>query len=219
MLVLALDTATPTVGAAVVDAGGVLGRAVAVAAARHGELLAPLVSRALDEAGVRPRQLDAIAVGVGPGPFTGLRVGVVHARVMALALGIPVHGVCTLDVIARQVAAELPGTAFLVATDARRREVYWRPYDLAGAPAGEPQVAAPNDVPGAGQLPAAGAGAAMYPASFSQPVPPLGPDPAVLGAMVIEAVAAGRPLLTPQPMYLRRPDAVANPTRKRVTPS
>ncbi|MGB7982632.1 MAG: tRNA (adenosine(37)-N6)-threonylcarbamoyltransferase complex dimerization subunit type 1 TsaB, partial [Candidatus Nanopelagicales bacterium] len=127
MLILALDTATPAIGAAVLDTdtGQVRGRAGFVGPGAHGEQLAPVVAQALALAGITPRELDAVAVGRGPGPFTGLRVGLVHAAVMGWALGIGVHGVCTLDVLAAQARDAGVSGSFLVATDARRREVYW----------------------------------------------------------------------------------------------
>ena len=99
-MLLALDTATPAVTVAVADGATVLADATAVDPRRHGELLAPAVESVLRTAGVDRRELTAIAVGTGPGPFTGLRVGLVTARTLGHALGIPVLGVCTLDVLA-----------------------------------------------------------------------------------------------------------------------
>src|SRR5919204_4201773 len=122
-MLLAFDTATSAVTVAVHDGRSVRGEPTVVDALRHGELLAPGVEAALRKAGVTSGELTRIAVGVGPGPFTGLRVGVVTARTMAAVLGIAVVGVCTLDVLAAQAVDE--GTVhgeFVVATDARRRE-------------------------------------------------------------------------------------------------
>lgn len=218
MLILALDTATPAVGAAVVDtvADTVLGEAGFLGPAAHGEQLAPLVARALELAGVRPRDLTAIAVGRGPGPFTGLRVGLVHAAVMGWALGIPVQGVCTLDVLAAQARAAGVTGPFLVATDARRREVYWARYDDAGIRVDGPHVGPAGQIPDR-LLPSAGAGAALYADELPGHRPPLHPDPATLARIAGGLVRAGVPAdLTP--MYLRRPDAMVGATRKRVTP-
>ena len=217
MLILALDTATEAVGAAVLDTAGdaVLGTAGFLGPAAHGEQLAPLVARALDLAGAQPRDLGAIGVGRGPGPFTGLRVGLVHAAVMGWALGIPVHGVCTLDVLAAQARAAGVSGPFLVATDARRREVYWARYDAAGIRVDGPHVGAAAGIPDR-SLPAVGAGAAKYPEDLTAHRAPLHPDPATLARITGELVRAGVPAdLTP--MYLRRPDATASAARKRVT--
>ena len=109
MLVLALDTATPAVTAGVVEvtADAVATRSVRVThdARKHGELLMPGVLAACAEAGVALPDVDAVVVGIGPGPFTGLRVGMVTAAALGDALGVPVHGVCSLDAIAAEVVA------------------------------------------------------------------------------------------------------------------
>lgn len=219
MLILALDTATEQVGAAVVDGdrGPVLGRASFRGRASHGEQLAPLVEQALAQADVSVGQLAAIGVGRGPGPFTGLRVGLVHAEVMAWALDVPIHGVCTLDVMARQVHEQGHVGPFLVATDARRREVYWARYDASGVRVAGPNVGAAAQIDQR-QLPAFGAGAASYGADLFDHGEPRYPDPAVLARMAGELLIAGEPAEV-APLYLRRPDAVAAVGRKRVTPS
>lgn len=219
MLILGLDTATESVGAAVLDAGSdeVLASVAHLGPAAHGEQLAPLVAQALDLAGLRPRDLAGIGVGRGPGPYTGLRVGLVHAEVLGLALGIPVRGVCTLDALAAQArAAGLVGD-LLVVTDARRREVYWARYDAAGVRVSGPSVGPAGDVPDR-HLPAVGAGAARYVEQFADPRPPLYPDPAWVARLAARGQAAGEPAQL-APMYLRRPDVTAPGSRKRVTPS
>ena len=219
MLILALDTATEAVGAAVLDtaADAVLGQAGFLGPAAHGEQLTPLVAQALQLAGVAPRDLDALVVDRGPGPFTGLRVGLVHAAVMGWALGIPVHGVCTLDVLAAQARAEGVTGPFLVATDARRREVYWARYDGAGIRVDGPHVGAAGGLPDR-MLPAVGCGAARYREDMPGHRGPLHPDPATLARIGADLLAAGVPADV-TPMYLRRPDAIAGAARKRVTPA
>ena len=146
MLLLALDTSTgPSV--ALADDGGVRAELDFVDARHHGETLAPAIVSVLAMAGETVDALSAIVVGVGPGPFTGLRVGLVTARVMAATLGIPIHGVCSLDVLAAQaVGAGAPDDEFLVLTDARRREVYWGRYDGTGQSLGGPAVDRPDVV-------------------------------------------------------------------------
>ena len=154
MLVLGFDTATPAVSVALHDGERVISTASALDARRHSELLMPMIAKVLADAGVPRTDLDAVAVGIGPGPYTGLRVGVVTARVLGSVLGLPVHGVCSLDIIAAaavtarrgaegaspRASTAGPGREFLVATDARRQEVYWARYDAAGRRVAGPQV-------------------------------------------------------------------------------
>lgn len=210
MLLLAIDTATPSVGVALCRDGVELARQVVVDARRHNETLAVGVAAVLSAAGVTPRQLEGIAVGVGPGPYTGMRVGLITARSFGHALGIPVYGVCSLDTLA--AAAGLPGE-FMVATDARRKEVYWAHYRDGVRIAG-PDVALPGAVAYDG--PVVGEGAVLYPASFPDARAPLYPDPTELARLVEATVAAGGECLAPEPLYLRRPDAVEPGQRKKV---
>ena len=148
MLVLAFDTATPAVTVALHDGTHVLAETTTVNARRHGELLASSIDAVLAEAGAGRLDITAVAAGTGPGPYTGLRVGLVTARVLSSALGVPVYGICTLDVVAADVASRgtAAGQRFLVATDARRREVYWARYDAAGRRLDGPAVGFPADV-------------------------------------------------------------------------
>ena len=204
-MLLAFDTATPAVTVALHDGERVVASQTRVDARRHGELLAPAITAVLDEAWVPRQDVTAIAVGVGPGPFTGLRVGLVTARTLGLALDVPVYGVCTLDVLAAQaVDTGAVSDEFLVATDARRREVYWASYDGQGVRLDGPHVSLPADVATAG--PVVGAGALLYPDSFPGAVGPEHPDARVLAEVV---VAERAELLDPEPLYLRRPDVMA----------
>ncbi|GAA1601352.1 tRNA (adenosine(37)-N6)-threonylcarbamoyltransferase complex dimerization subunit type 1 TsaB [Actinoplanes couchii] len=147
MLVLALDTATPASTAALVEvtADGLFGvtERRTVDPRAHGEKLAPEIAAVLADAGVRPRDLTAIVAGLGPGPFTGLRVGLATAASMGQALDIPTYGVCSLDALGRAAG---PGRV-LIATDARRREVYFGTY-ADGARVFGPEVAKPAEVAG-----------------------------------------------------------------------
>ena len=204
-MLLAFDTATPAVTVALHDGERVVASHLTVDAMRHGELLSPGIVAVLDEAWVQRQDVTAIAVGVGPGPFTGLRVGLVTARTLGLALDIPVYGVCTLDVLAAQAvdARAVPGP-FLVATDARRREVYWAAYDEHGARLDGPHVSKPADV--ASALPVVGNGAVLYPEAFPHAAGPVHPDAGVLARVVTDERAE---LLDPEPLYLRRPDVAA----------
>ena len=203
MLVLAFDTATPAVTVAVGDAGQILAQRTVVDARRQGELLTVCIEEVLAEARVTHGDLDAVASGAGPGPYTGLRVGLVTARVLGSALGIAAYGFCTLDIIAADAAAA--GREFLVATDARRKELYWARYSAAGERLSGPQVSAPAALPTG--LPVAGEGAHAYPEPLGEPITPRYPSAATAVTWCAARLAAGEPLGPPDPMYLRRPDA------------
>ncbi len=216
MLVLGFDTATPAVSVALHDGERVLSQACTTDARRHSELLAPMIAKVMADAGASRADLTDIAVGVGPGPYTGLRVGVVTARVLGSVLGIPVHGVCSLDVIAVRGAAA--GREFAVATDARRQEVYWARYDAAGRRTDGPHVGRAGSIEGAAGLAVAGAGGLLYPEAFGEVIGPAYPDAATLCG-IVAGRPAGAALLPPEPLYLRRPDAREPGPPKRVTPS
>jgi len=223
VLVVGFDTATPVVSVALHDGERVVSEASAADGRRHGELLAPMIATVMADAGASRADLTAVAVGVGPGPYTGLRVGVVTARVLGAVLGIPVYGVCSLDVIAATAARAWPGGEFLVATDARRKEVYWARYDGAGVRLEGPLVGSAGSIPGADQLPVAGSGGQLYPASFGAIIGPAHPDARTLCTIVTGRLgrrpATDVPLLAAEPLYLRRPDAREPGPPKRVTPS
>ncbi|BDH58907.1 tRNA (adenosine(37)-N6)-threonylcarbamoyltransferase complex dimerization subunit type 1 TsaB [Tsukamurella sp. PLM1] len=185
MHVLALDTATPALTVGIVDSesGAVLAERSRTHARGHAEVLTPFLLECLAEAGLERADLGAVVVGCGPGPFTGLRVGMATAAAFGDALGIEVHGVCSLDAIAHGTSGDV-----VVVTDARRKEVYWARYSDGARTAG-PGVIKPADLDAGDARVVEGS-----------------PTPASL-------VAVARPLLgTPAqplvPLYLRRPDAV-----------
>jgi tRNA threonylcarbamoyl adenosine modification protein YeaZ len=188
VMILAIDTATPAVTAGVVKLEGieVLAERVTVDARAHAEQLTPNVLAALADAGLTVGDLGAVVVGCGPGPFTGLRVGMATAAAYGHALGIPVHGVCSLDAIGIESAGTV--SEVLVVTDARRREVYWARY-RDGVRVDGPAVNSPADVPGAAE---ALARPAVYPTASG------------LVRAVADFSAEPAPLI---PLYLRRPDA------------
>ncbi|HEX5332478.1 MAG TPA: tRNA (adenosine(37)-N6)-threonylcarbamoyltransferase complex dimerization subunit type 1 TsaB [Cellulomonas sp.] len=231
MAVLALDTSAAVAVALTDDAGRTLAARSVQEHRRHAELLAPLVSEVLTEAGLDRTAITAVVAGTGPAPFTGLRVGLVTARALALALGVPAHGVCSLDAIAAQAVRDLElevGTEVLVVTDARRREVYWARYRVTGA-ATDPEraielVAGPGvDHPAAVAADGVtgvvvGRGATLYPDDL--PVTagaPLDPDPTELARLALRRLASDPAAALPtEPLYLRRPDVVPPTARKRV---
>ncbi|WP_049581079.1 tRNA (adenosine(37)-N6)-threonylcarbamoyltransferase complex dimerization subunit type 1 TsaB [Streptomyces sp. SBT349] len=221
MLLLALDTATPAVTVALhetaPEAGGALAVAEAVDARRHGELLLPAVDRVLAEAGRALAEVDAVVVGTGPGPYTGLRVGLATAAALGAARSIPVHGVGTLDALAYATGLDEP---FVVATDARRKEVYWARYADARTRVAGPAVDRPAEIAAeVAGLPAAGAGALLYPEAFTgaREDLPAHASAAALAALAGERLAAGEELPGPTPQYLRRPDARVPAGYKAVT--
>lgn len=223
MLVLVVDSSTPAVTAALAEVTdhGVLVRAErqAVDAKAHGELLAPAVEAVLGEAAAGPRDLDAIVAGVGPGPFTGLRVGLVTAASMGQTLDIPTYGVCSLDALGHVDQ----GGRVLAATDARRKEIYWAVYQR-GARVTEPDVDLPaavaERVAGLGVTGALGEGAHKYADVLGLPVrdEPRYPPAAALVELAAERIRAKGPGERLTPLYLRRPDAVAAAGRKPVLP-
>ncbi|MEV0702627.1 tRNA (adenosine(37)-N6)-threonylcarbamoyltransferase complex dimerization subunit type 1 TsaB [Saccharopolyspora sp. NPDC050389] len=212
MLVIALDTSTPAVTAGLValDDGPprALAERVTVNPRAHGELLMPQLLDVMTEAGRELADADAIVVGAGPGPFTGLRVGMATAAALGQACGRPVHPVCSLDAIAAQATTEGP---LLVATDARRKEVYWAAYDAARTRIDGPHVRRPAEVSTDGFATAAGE---MAEELGITAVEPRYPTPVGLVAAARAALQAEPAPLVP--LYLRRPDAEAPGKRKSV---
>lgn len=209
-MLLAFDTATAHVTVALHDGDRVVAEWGSDESMRHGETLAPAIETVLRHAGASTRDLTRIAVGAGPGPFTGLRVGLVTARTFGYALGIPVHAVCSLDVLAAE-AVDAGLEDFAVATDARRKEVYLARYDQGRRVEG-PVVAKPADVATDG--PVVGRGALLYPDSFPDARGPELPSARVLADVVLRERFE---LLEPEPLYLRRPDTMEPRPPKKVS--
>jgi len=138
-MTLAIDTSTSRTSVAIVKDGAIIWSGHRDGATEHGPALPSLVQE-----GIQGFAFDAVVVGMGPGPFTGLRVGIAFAQSFALARGISVRGVCSLDAIAAQVNEK----DFIITVDARRKEVYWARYKD-GVRFGEPAVNFPADVAGA----------------------------------------------------------------------
>lgn len=174
----------------------------------HAEQLMPLVEQACGQAGIAVGQIDQIAVGVGPGPYTGLRVGIVTGRVLAHLGGTQPHPVCSLDVLALQwvESGSAPADGFVVATDARRHELYWARYDGQGARLDGPEVGAPDTLPAG--VPVGGPGCA------ARGLEAAAGAPEVLDAGVLAAHWTQLPDVGIEPLYLRDPDAVVPTTRK-----
>ncbi|BBH18044.1 tRNA (adenosine(37)-N6)-threonylcarbamoyltransferase complex dimerization subunit type 1 TsaB [Nocardioides baekrokdamisoli] len=209
MKLLALDTATPFVVVAAYDGDRGFER-VCETPMKHGEQVAPLIQQVLADAGWSPADLTGIVVGVGPGPFTGLRVGLVTARTMGFALDIPVHGLCTLDAFAIDAGIDEP---FTVVTDARRREVYLATYEAAEPRrsvrrTSGPEVVRPAEAVTVGTV--VGPGTELYPDTFGDARGPMRPSAITMARAVAENLVE---VLPPEPLYLRRPDAVEMASR------
>ncbi|MFN3602455.1 MAG: tRNA (adenosine(37)-N6)-threonylcarbamoyltransferase complex dimerization subunit type 1 TsaB [Dietzia sp.] len=236
MLVLAVDTSTPAVTAGVCrlvhgDHAPVvttLATRVTVDARAHAELLTPHILDSLAEAGLTPADLDAVVVGVGPGPFTGLRVGMATAAAFADAVGRPVHGVCSLDGLAERARTAGVEGELVVVTDARRREAYHARYAPDGSRVSGPAVGPAAEIPTDGVDHVVGdatrlgeiAGGTPYAEADGEastaPDRVTAPDPAGLVRVAAAHLLGGVAPAPLEPLYLRRPDAV--PPR-RVEPS
>ena len=223
MLILAIDTSTSAITVAL-RGEGVAASATVLDARGHSEHVAPLVQRCLATAGRTPADVTDVVVGNGPGPFTGLRVGIVTGLVFGHARGIPVHGVCSLDALAADAAPLVGRGELLVATDARRKEVYWARYAVEplGSPAPEafvtrrltdPAVDRPADLPEELRaLPTAGRGPVLFPDLFPHAIGVLDVQAASLAALAERGLGDGEQMPV-EPLYLRRPDALTTAER------
>ena len=204
MNVLAIDTSVG-VSVAILRSNGEVTQSQAVDHGMQGELTAELISKVVSDSGLKIEDITDVVVGVGPGPFTGLRVGLVTASVFAHAREIPIHGICSLDAIAFDYAKPC-----VVVTDARRKELYWARYE--GIRIGEPQVSKPEAI--ASQFPDVdfvGPGANLYPDYVSGNVTEL-----KAGSLAKLFASGSAQLVDVSPMYLRKPDAVEPTSRKSV---
>ncbi|NBP92310.1 MAG: tRNA (adenosine(37)-N6)-threonylcarbamoyltransferase complex dimerization subunit type 1 TsaB [Actinobacteria bacterium] len=197
-LTLAIDTATRRTGISLATEAAVIAQYYEEGATAHGEALSRLASQLLQ--GIDRSEITSVAVGIGPGPFTGLRVGISFAQSFAFALGVPLISVCTLDVIAAEVSCN---QEFAIATDARRKEVYWARYSAAGKRLGEVRVIKPSELTDEERwLPTAGDAVEIYGELFPFLLEPLFPNMGLLAARAAEFSLADH-----APMYMRRPDA------------
>jgi tRNA threonylcarbamoyladenosine biosynthesis protein TsaB len=209
VLVLSVDTATSLVVVSLHDGSTLVAGEAHPARQSHAEVLAPLVERVL--ADVDRSLLTHVVAGVGPGPFTGLRVGIVTAEVLAHAWGIPALGLCSLDAVARAATAATPSLDdFTVLTDARRREVYAASYS-GGRRIDGPIVSAPGALPAGVYV---GEGAALYAEVLGHDGDPVRMTPLSLGEIAVDAARSGGLPMTP--LYLRRPDATEPSAPKSV---
>ena len=211
-LMLGIDTATPNTTVALVRADPAEGKVEVLDernhrdARRHGEILPRLITEALDASGHVSSDLEAVAVGVGPGAYTGLRVGIATAQALGLVLDIPVTGVVTLDALALASQRREP---LAVVTDARRREVFVARYRDYRTPNGEPTVGSPDLVTSmVGDLPVL-APPNTPPLPGVRVIPSADPSAALVCGVAVGRLGDGRPTAPLAPMYLRHPDVAA----------
>nr|WP_255523961.1 tRNA (adenosine(37)-N6)-threonylcarbamoyltransferase complex dimerization subunit type 1 TsaB [Terrabacter sp. MAHUQ-38] len=234
VLLLAIDTSTTAITVGLHDGSGVVAETTTLDARAHAEHLAPGIGAALATVSAGPGDVTDVVVGIGPGPFTGLRVGIVTARTFAFALGIPVRGLTSLDAVAHQAWLAGRRGDLLVATDARRKEVYTAAYALGDAGArrtAEPTVSRAADLPDELRaLPTAGRGPALYGDALPHGIELLDVSGAALADLAVRRLAdttspdldgtlqwtePGRGFDGLEPLYLRRPDvSPAAPTTK-----
>lgn len=233
MLLLAIDTSTTAITVGLHDGASVVAESTTLDARAHAERLAPNIRVALASAGAEPGDVTDVVVGIGPGPFTGLRVGIVTGRTFAFALGVPVRGLTSLDAIAHAAWLEGRRGDLLVATDARRKEVYAATYVLdetRAARVGEPVVSRAADLPSEVRaLSTAGRGPSLYADALPVGVSPLDVSGGVLADLAARRLCETSPATVTElqwvdpghgfdglePLYLRRPDvAPAPPSRK-----
>lgn len=204
-MLLAIDTSAGTAVAIVAADGRVLAERSTDDTRRHAEVIGPYLEAVLAEAGVTAPELRGVVVGIGPGPFTGLRVGIAAAQVVALAAGIPLMPVPSHDAVALQlVEGGAVAGRFAVVTDARRREIAVTVY-TAERPLLQ-VVEAAHLAPRAGWTPPDGVSAHEVLEIAASP----------LARVALARLAAGLPFADPQPLYLRAPDVTLS-TPKRVT--
>jgi tRNA threonylcarbamoyladenosine biosynthesis protein TsaB len=216
MRVLAIDTALEACSAAVLDTeqGGIVASESVPMVRGHAEALMPLIARVMSEARLEFLELDRVAVTVGPGSFTGLRVGVSAARGIAVAAGKPAVGLTTLAAYAAPYIAADDITPLVVAIDARNNQVYMQLFGNGGRTLVQPKIASVRDAAHAavtGPARLVGSAAALvieaWPASQPQPtVVDASRAPVIDWVAQLGAVAA-QELSLPKPLYLRAPDA------------
>jgi tRNA threonylcarbamoyladenosine biosynthesis protein TsaB len=241
VLLLAIDTSTTAITVGLHDGSSVVAEATTLDARAHAEHLAPGIRAALASVDAAPEDVTDVVVGIGPGPFTGLRVGIVTGRTFAFALGLPVRGLTSLDALAHQAWLDGRRGDLLVATDARRKEVYAAAFALGDDGAvrtAHPTVARAADLPPELRaLSAAGRGPALYPEALPHGGGPLDVSGGALADLAVRRLAqagvaggigaeaaeglqwldAGRGFDGLEPLYLRRPDAAPAPPSTKST--
>lgn len=214
IVIVAIDTSSAITSVAAVDErGSVVFELAHEDARRHAEVIGPMLAQLVTE--VDRADVSAIACGVGPGPYTGLRVGIASAIAIGAAWRVPVHGLCSLDALALEALDERPGHPVEVASDARRKELYWARYDANGRRLAGPRVRPADDVEAtvvrgsaSAVWVARGVQALLQRGAASSAPAELPLDPHGSDTGATEAALMGATLLPARPLYLRRPDAM-----------
>ncbi|MGE5538335.1 MAG: tRNA (adenosine(37)-N6)-threonylcarbamoyltransferase complex dimerization subunit type 1 TsaB [Gemmatimonas sp.] len=215
MIVLGIDAASTACSAAVLADGNIAAERFAAMERGQAEALVPMIAETLRAAGITPAALGAVAVTVGPGAFTGVRIGLAAARGLAIAANLPCIGVTTFEAVIERVAAGASrGEILVAAIESKREEVFLQPFDATRMPLGEPFAAAPEDAGRAlpeGDLVVVGDAAGRLVAGLRRParVSPVSGPPraACVAAVAARRVHAGNTGVLPRPFYLRPPDA------------
>ena len=213
-MLLAIDTSAGSSVAVVDRDGGVLAERTEADTMRHAEVIGELIRGALADAGVAPAALSGVVAGMGPGPFTGLRVGIAAAKAFAFGAGRPVIPVVSHDAVAFERYSAGHTGALLVVTDARRRELYWSAYsgvDANGLPvrSGAPGLSRPDELPAVTTAATGATPATRYDAAAV--------SAGALGMLAELRYANGLPFDADVPLYLRSPDVTLSHAPKRVT--
>jgi tRNA threonylcarbamoyl adenosine modification protein YeaZ len=218
-MLLAIDTSAGTSVAVVDREGGVLSELITLDTMRHAEVIGGMIRDALEQASVAPQRLSGVVAGMGPGPFTGLRVGIAAAKAFAIGIGKPLVPIVSHDAIALERYEAGHAGPLLVVTDARRRELYWSTYggvDDLGLPlrSGGPGLSKPDELlesvaHGVGHGAMHGADVTRFDAASV--------SAGRLGMLAEALFAAGRPFADDRPLYLRSPDVTPSSGPKRVT--
>lgn len=222
MRILAIDTALGACSVAITDAEAVLARLSNKRLRGHAEQLMPMVEKALNDAGLEYSDLDLLAVTVGPGTFTGLRIGLAAIRAIAIASAIPAQGVTTLQILAAAaMEKEKSETPLYVAIDGRRQECFVQKFDISDG-AGPRPLNEARSIPlieiaaYLGHKPAyiVGSGVeliARHMDFVAGPISPVAldpdPDPVLIAREAEIAFKTRPPKGPPEPVYLRAPDA------------
>jgi tRNA threonylcarbamoyl adenosine modification protein YeaZ len=206
-MLLAIDTSAGSSVAVVDRDAGILAQEDEAGTRRHAEVVGVLILRALERAGVAPHELSGVVAGMGPGPFTGLRVGIAAARAFAAGIGRPLVPLVSHDAVAFAVQAADASGPIAVVTDARRRELAWSAY------AASDELGLPVRTAGPALVPISEADAAIGGLRrVDAAVIPAGP----LGMLAERLFAAGRPFGPSEPLYLRAPDVTPPPAVPRT---
>ncbi|HJN25798.1 MAG TPA: tRNA (adenosine(37)-N6)-threonylcarbamoyltransferase complex dimerization subunit type 1 TsaB [Rhodospirillales bacterium] len=220
MRILAMDTATSACSVALWQDGDITHHRFEAMMRGQAEALAPMIADVLKSANVESEELDLLAVTVGPGAFTGLRIGLATARGMALAANIPCLGLTTTEVLAHAIGEDqFPNGSLLVALDSKRSDIYVQAFALNRAPAGDAEAIEPanlgqwlQDIPGPVHVvgdAATLAVAALKETSIEAHAPEANdvPDATVIAALAAARWSPDAPPPTPSPLYIRPPDA------------